>query len=277
MMKRRSNHNHNHSHDVVIGKPNESSSSTTSSSPSSSTRAGDEPVEWEMRPGGMLVQKRTDKSESPPPTLHLRVAFGAVRVEISISSKATFGELKRVLTAETGLEVEAQKVIYRGRERENGEYLEGCGVKNRSKMELVEDPASIERRYIETKRNAKIQSAHRAISDVSMDLDKLADQVAAMEESISNGIKVPEIQITTLIEMLMMQAIKLDSIVAEGDASTQKILQGKRVQKCVEMLDVLKVTNARVKVAKPVIVTTKWETFDPHPSTNNHWTSLIDL
>ena len=53
------------------------------------------------------------------------------------------------------------------------------------------------------------------------------EQVAAMEESISNGIKVPEIQITTLIEMLMMQAIKLDSIVAEGDASTQKILQVK--------------------------------------------------
>lgn len=46
-----------------------------------------------------------------------------------------------------------------------------------------------------------------------------------MEESISNGVKVPEIQITTLIEMLMMQAIKLDTIVAEGDASTQKILQ----------------------------------------------------
>ncbi|KAG6573383.1 hypothetical protein SDJN03_27270, partial [Cucurbita argyrosperma subsp. sororia] len=37
--------------------------------------------------------------------------------------------------------------------------------------------------------------------------------------------EVPEIQITTLIVMLMMQAIKLDNIVAEGDASTQKILQ----------------------------------------------------
>ena len=87
------------------------------------------------------------------------------------------GELKRALTAETGLEAAEQKVIYRGRERENGEYLEGCGVKNRSKVVLVEDPASIERRYTETKRNAKIQTAHRAISAVSMELDKLADQV----------------------------------------------------------------------------------------------------
>lgn len=57
------------------------------------------------------------------------------------------------------------------------------------------------------------------------DYEMTCEQVAVMEESISNGIKVPEIQITTLIEMLMMQAIKLDNIVAEGDASTQKILQ----------------------------------------------------
>ena len=53
------------------------------------------------------------------------------------------------------------------------------------------------------------------------------EQVSVMEESISNGIKVPEIQITTLIEMLMMQAIKLDTIAAEGAASTQKIVQVK--------------------------------------------------
>lgn len=35
----------------------------------------------------------------------------------------------------------------------------------------------------------------------------------------------PEVQITTLIEMLMRQAIKLESISAEGDASVQKNLQ----------------------------------------------------
>lgn len=35
----------------------------------------------------------------------------------------------------------------------------------------------------------------------------------------------PEVQITTLIEMLMRQAIKLDNISSEGDASAQKSLQ----------------------------------------------------
>lgn len=50
-------------------------------------------------------------------------------------------------------------------------------------------------------------------------------QVYAIEKSIANGNKVPEIQITTLIEMLMRQAVKLDAISAEGDAREQKTVQ----------------------------------------------------
>jgi hypothetical protein len=40
--------------------------------------------------------------------------------------------------------------------------------------------------------------------------------------------------------------------------------QAKRVQKCVETLDVLKISNARLQ---NVIVTTKWETFDAPATT----------
>lgn len=86
--------------------------------------------------------------------------------------------MKKLLTAETGLQPDEQRVIFRGKERENGEYLDTCGVKDRSKVILMEDPSSIERRVIEMRRNAKIRSAHRAISDVSMEVDKLADQVS---------------------------------------------------------------------------------------------------
>ncbi|KAG2688860.1 hypothetical protein I3843_09G113600 [Carya illinoinensis] len=252
MMKKRSN---------GYGKMSESSTVTASST------SREEAVEWEMRPGGMLVQKRSDIKDVSAPNIRLRVVYGALRHEISVNSQATFGEVKKLLTGETGLQPGEQRVIFRGKERENGEYLDICGVKDRSKLILMEDPSSIERRFIETRRNAKIQSAHRAISDVSVEVDKLAEQVSAIEKSISNGVKVAEVQITTLTEMLMRQAIKLDTISAEGDASVQKNLQGKRVQKCVESLDALKISNARIK---PVIVTTKWETFDP-PSTTPQW------
>lgn len=52
-------------------------------------------------------------------------------------------------------------------------------------------------------------------------------QVTAIEKSISAGKKVAEVQITTLTEMLMRQAVKLDTIPAEGDAIAQKNLEVK--------------------------------------------------
>ena len=87
------------------------------------------------------------------------------------------GELKKLLTADTGLQPGEQKLIYRGKECGNGEFLDVCGVKDRSKLVLMEDPSSKEKKYIEMQRNAKIQSVHRAISNISFEVDKLADQV----------------------------------------------------------------------------------------------------
>lgn len=48
---------------------------------------------WEMRPGGMLVQKRTDLDQNrpPPPTIRVRVKYGSIYHELNISSQATFG------------------------------------------------------------------------------------------------------------------------------------------------------------------------------------------
>ncbi|KAF8413527.1 hypothetical protein HHK36_001518 [Tetracentron sinense] len=247
------------------GRLRESSPASTRSTTSSTSK--DEEIEWEMRPGGMLVQKRCEKSHVSAPSLRLRIAYGAFRYQIFISSQATFGELKKEVAEESGVEAGEQRLIFRGKERENGDYLDTCGVKDGSKVILVEDPCGREKRLLEMRRNAKLQTAHRAISDVSLEVDKLADQVCVIEKSIKTGSKVAEVQIATLTEMLMRQAIKLDSICIEGDAAAQKHLQGKRVQKCVETLDVLKVSNARVK---PTVVTTsKWETFET--PTLAHW------
>ena len=75
--------------------------------------------------------------------------------------------MKKLVTAETGLRPSEQRVMFKGRERMNGEFLDGCGVKDRSKLVVTEDPASIERRFVESRRNSKIQAAWRAISDIS--------------------------------------------------------------------------------------------------------------
>ena len=50
--------------------------------------------EWEMRPGGMLVQMRTADSDRNPalvPTIRVRVKYGSIYHEVNISSQATFG------------------------------------------------------------------------------------------------------------------------------------------------------------------------------------------
>lgn len=87
------------------------------------------------------------------------------------------GELKKLLTAETGLQPAEQRLIFRGKERENGEYLDTCGVKDRSKVILIDDPESKERRMVEMRRKAKIETIQRLIDDVSTEVDKLAEQV----------------------------------------------------------------------------------------------------
>ncbi|KAF8739458.1 hypothetical protein HU200_013853 [Digitaria exilis] len=201
------------------------------------------PSGWSCRRGRTTGRRRRGRRRRE---IRVRVKYGGARHEVSVSPIATFGQLKKLLAARTGLQPADQQMTYKGRARSNTEYLDACGVKNKSKLVLSEDPASLERRYIERQKNAKIESANRAIGAIALEVDKLADQI------------------TTLIELLMRHAVKLESIPAVGDSSSQRNIQAKRVQKCVETLDMLKVSNARLQA---VVVTTKWETFDAPATT----------
>ncbi|PKI38332.1 hypothetical protein CRG98_041243 [Punica granatum] len=204
--------------------------------------------EWEMRPGGMLVQKRNPDSDCraapPPPTIRVRVKHGSIYHEISISSAASFGDLKKMLTGPTGLHHEDQKLIYKDKERDSKAFLDIVGVKDRSKIVLVEDALSRERRFLEMRRNAKMEKASKSISEISLEVDRLAGQVSAMESIISRGGKVAETDVLTLIELLMNQLLKLDGIIADGDVKLQRKMQVRRVQKYVETLDMLKIKNS---------------------------------
>jgi len=61
-----------------------------------------EGFDWEMRPGGMLVQKRNLDSEkissNPIPTIKVSVKFGSSSHDIHINSHSSFGESKFNLT-----------------------------------------------------------------------------------------------------------------------------------------------------------------------------------
>ncbi|WVZ15109.1 hypothetical protein V8G54_012675 [Vigna mungo] len=203
--------------------------------------------EWEMRPGGMLVQMRTADSDRNPvlvPTIRVRVKYGSIYHEVNISSQATFGELKKMLSGPTGLHHEDQKLFYKDKERDSKAFLDMVGVKDKSKIVLVEDPISQEKRLLEIRKNAKMEKAAKSISAISLEVDRLAGRVSAFESIISKGGKVVETDVLNLIELLMNQLLKLDGIMADGDVKLQRKMQVKRVQKYVETLDLLKVKNS---------------------------------
>ncbi|KAE9464911.1 hypothetical protein C3L33_03180, partial [Rhododendron williamsianum] len=181
--------------------------------------------EWEVRPGGMLVQKRTDSDQTriPPPTS---------------------GGIEEDVIRAHGLTPRGSELMYKDKERDSKQFLDIVGVKDRSKMVLVEDPINQEKRYLAMKKTAKMEKASKSISDISLDVDRLAGQVSALESVIYKGGKVEEKMLLNLVEMLMSQLIKLDGIVADGDVKLQRKMQVRRVQKYVEILDVLKVKNS---------------------------------
>ncbi|CAD5334658.1 unnamed protein product [Arabidopsis thaliana] len=202
----------------------------------------------EIRPGGMLVQKRNPDLDPvgppPPPMIRVRIKYGAVYHEINISPQASFGELKKMLTGPTGIHHQDQKLMYKDKERDSKAFLDVSGVKDKSKMVLIEDPISQEKRFLEMRKIAKTEKASKAISDISLEVDRLGGRVSAFEMVTKKGGKIAEKDLVTVIELLMNELIKLDAIVAEGDVKLQRKMQVKRVQNYVETLDALKVKNS---------------------------------
>lgn len=87
------------------------------------------------------------------------------------------GELKKQLSERTGLHPQDQKLLFKGKERDSAAFLDIAGVKDRSKIVLTEDPAAQARRVLEMRRTASMEKAARAISHVSLAVDKLAAKV----------------------------------------------------------------------------------------------------
>ena len=112
-----------------------------------------EKIEWEVRPGGMLVQKRRSPDDDLVETVLVRVSTaggGYWQHDVSIDATATFGDLKVMLSLATGLWPREQRLLYRGRERDDGDHLHMAGVQDGDKVVLLEDPAFTERKLRST-------------------------------------------------------------------------------------------------------------------------------
>ncbi|KAG6791761.1 hypothetical protein POTOM_000894 [Populus tomentosa] len=210
--------------------------------------------EWEIRPGGMLVQKRTTADSNhnsvPVSTIKVRVKYGSSCHEISISSQASFGELKKMLAQHTGVHHEDQKLIYKKKERNSKAYLDTAGVKDGSKIVLTEDITSRQRRCLEMLKTAKIKKGSKSLQQITVDVDRLGEKaskfylktymVTSLETTAYKGGKIAEKDVDEFTAMLMEKLVALDGIFVEGDLKLQKRMQERRVQQYIETLDKLK-------------------------------------
>ncbi|RID46870.1 hypothetical protein BRARA_I03509 [Brassica rapa] len=228
--------------------------------------------EWEVRPGGMLVQRRDDSPSSSDPqhpavfvqTIKINVSHGSSHHDLPVSAHATFGDVKKALVHKTGLEAADLKILFRGVEKDDAEQLQASGVKDGSKVVLVEEPnkrvKQVEQPPVMTEEMAKSVAAVKAVSG---EIDKLSDKVVALEVSVNGGTKVAVEEFDMTAELLMRQLLKLDGIEAEGEARVLRKAEVRRVQKLQEAVDTLKgrCSNPFVDQSKAAAVSTEWETF----------------
>ncbi|XP_027335819.1 BAG family molecular chaperone regulator 4-like [Abrus precatorius] len=206
----------------------------------------------------------SDAGGGPRPMIKINVSYGSSHHELHLPAQSTFGDVKKLLVDKTGLEPEEQRLFFRGIEKDDKEHLHLEGVKDKSKILLLEGTASKERKLEETRKQNEMFKASEAIAGVRAEVDKLSNRVTALEVAINGGNKASEKEFLVLTELLMSQLLKLDGIEAEGEAKLQRKAEVRRVQNLVDTLDSLKARNSNPfsNSSNSVTVTTQWETFD---------------
>uniref|UniRef100_A0A453C860 Ubiquitin-like domain-containing protein n=5 Tax=Triticinae TaxID=1648030 RepID=A0A453C860_AEGTS len=151
-------------------KISRSSSSCSSSSDNGSDAGGirgaggSGEIEWEVRPGGMLVQRRDGRGDVE--VITVRVATGYSWHDVSIGATCTFGELKVAVSMVTGLEPREQRLLFRGKEREDSDHLHMVGVRDKDKVLLLEDPALKDIKLRSALAGQAVQSPYRTFIEV---------------------------------------------------------------------------------------------------------------
>lgn len=93
------------------------------------------------------------------------------------------GDVKRLLTQETGLDPSEQRLFHRGMEKDDNVHLSDAGVKNMSKLLLREVQASKEKKIEDLKKQEEISRACEAIARVTEEVGKLGEKVFSFSSS----------------------------------------------------------------------------------------------
>ncbi|KAG8377057.1 hypothetical protein BUALT_Bualt09G0128400 [Buddleja alternifolia] len=175
------------------------------------------------------------------------------------------GDLKSVLSQKLGVNPETHKLLFRGNEKEDDEDLQTAGVKDNSKVLLMEEVTCKQQIPEEVKETSVISRGGAAVAEIRKEVDMLSEQVSALQAVVESGTQVDDKDIIYVTEMLMRQLLKLDGIEAEGEGRVQRKMEVRRVQSFVETMDILKSRNSNPfsNVNNNISITTQWETFEP--------------
>ncbi|XP_010037686.2 BAG family molecular chaperone regulator 4 isoform X1 [Eucalyptus grandis] len=234
-----------------------------------------------MRPCGMLVQRREEEEEGDAagcdgaggngPPVKINVSYGSSQHEIFVPSRSTFGEMKHIVAKRIGLDPAEQRLLFRGKEQEDEEHLHLAGIKDNSKVVVLENPASKEKKLEQSQESEEVSRASEAVAGIRAEVDKLSKRVAELEVLVHDGTKVEEKKIVEPTELLMRQLLKLDGIEAQGEARVQRKAEVRRVQGLVDQLDSLK------ELQDPIESVNAWTYLVIQPLRAYRWKSTPQL
>ncbi|CAI9301561.1 unnamed protein product [Lactuca saligna] len=222
--------------------------------------------------------------------IKVQVSYGSNNFDVFVLPQSTFGDLKREIAKATGLEPEAQNLLFRGKEKDENERLDMAGVKDNAKVIVTENSPTKdkdkdkdkEEEEHEEKEEENVEKVEEEVKEISKGVeavslvrkenDEFAEQVGSLEAVVCSGTQVSDKDFLFLTEMLMRQLLKLDGIDAQGEGRIQRKLEVRRVQGLVETLDDLKVKNSNpnpnpnpssnVPEASATKATQEWEVFE---------------
>ncbi|CAL0299149.1 unnamed protein product [Lupinus luteus] len=127
-------------------------------------------IEWELRPGGMLVQKR-ERNNLGEGMITIRVSTMSQLHDISIHATSTFGMSQLIPFSSSNdyanichmhvrrLEPREQRLLFKGKERDDNDFLHMIGVRDKDKVLLLEDPAIKEKKLLTMLRDQPINNS----------------------------------------------------------------------------------------------------------------------
>ncbi|KAG5092352.1 hypothetical protein JHK82_051130 [Glycine max] len=201
-------------------------------------------MESEMSPGGMFVQRR-------------EAAAAADNGSAAGNDNMTTPE--------------EQRLFFGGKEKDNEGHLHAEGVRDMSKLLLLEDASSEERKHEEIRKHNEMLKASEAVAEVSV-----------LEVAVDRGTRVSDKEFLMFTELLMRQLLKLDGIEAEGEVKLQRkaeLFHPSTGASCAELCRYTRFSEGKELQplyyhCKAVSVATQWETFDSGMGSLNAPTSM---